>query len=232
MKTLLRCAALAPLLALVAGCCANNANNCDDLYADSLYFTLKSKPSGPNDTLYFSAAQLDTVYLQRYTPARLAVRASGSTPAAPATAATYSDPVNIIRARQSIGINSGLRARLRRAGLSDTTLVISNTTPFAPSTTGGKLSAYRYLLTIQDKSVAPRRTYLFDLDSIQLKGQYNADGCTTCYENTLKYFQINKGKVVRNVTEKNVTAKDSSPLTTQDDKSIATVLSKNEAVIK
>ena len=228
MKTFLRCAALAPLLALVAGCCANNANNCDDdLYADSLYFTLKSKPSVPADTSYFSAAQLDTVYLQRYTPARPAVKASGSTPAAPATVATYSDPVNIIRAKQSIGINSGLRARLRKAGLSDTTLVISNNAPFAPSTTGGKLSAYHYLLTVQDKSVRRRRTYQFDLDSIQLKGQYNADGCTTCYQNTFKYFQINKGKVARNVTEKG-----NDPLTTQDDKSITTVLSKNEAIIK
>ena len=227
MKTLLRCAALAPLLALVAGCCANNANNCDDLYADSLYFTLKSKPSAPTDTSYFSAAQLDTVYLQRYTPARPAIKASGSTPAVPATVATYSDPVSIIRAKQSVGINSGLRARLRKAGLSDTTLVINNTTPFAPSTTGGKLSAYHYLLTIQNKPVKPGRTYQFDLDSIKLIGQYNADGCTTCYQNTFKYFQINKGKVVRNVTEK-----DSSPLTTQDDKSITTVLSKNEAIIK
>lgn len=226
MNLFLRGAACAPLLALVAGCCANNANTCDDLYADSLYFTLKSKPS-PGvlaDSSYFSAAELDTVYLQRYTPARPATKAMGTTPAAPATAATYSDPVSIIRARQGASLNSGLRARLRRAGLSDSTLVISNNSPFPTSSTGGKLSAYHYLLTIQNKPVRPGRTYQFDLDSIQLKGQYNADGCTTCYQNTFKYFQINKGKVVRNVTEKG-----SDSITTQDEKSITTVLSKNEA---
>jgi hypothetical protein len=227
MTPFLRGAACASLLALVAGCCANSVNTCDDLYADSLYFQF--------DTGSFTKAELDTVYLQRYTPARAAIPASGSTPAVPATVASYSDPINIIRAKQSAGLTSRLRARLKEASLNDSTLVISNNSPFSPSITGGKLNAYRYLITVQNKPVRPNQTYQFAVDSIQLEGRYNADGCTTCYENTKKYFQINKGKIARNVTEKTVqsaTAPDKQSIVTRDDKSIATVLSKSNAVVK
>jgi hypothetical protein len=214
MTPFLRGAACASLLALVAGCCANSVNTCgDDLYADSLYFQF--------DTSSFTKAELDTVYLQRYTPARAAVPANGSTPAVPATAVSYSDPINIVRAKQGAGLTSGLRARLKSANLGDSTLVISNNSPFSPSVSGGKLTAYHYLITVQNKPVRPGQTYQFDVDFIQLEGRYNADGCTTCYENTKKYFQINSktAKVERDVTEK-------------DGKPIVTVLSKSNAVVK
>jgi hypothetical protein len=195
MKTFLRCAALAPLLALVAGCCANNANNCDDLQADSLFLVLKdaSKSSSPTDTTYFSTAQLDTVYLQRYAPATPARPANGATPAQPAQPeGALSDPVSIVRAQQT-KVNSVLLRKLNRATprlSADSTIVISNTTPFAPSITGGKLSAYNYVLTVQDRSVKPRRTYTYKLVNIMLQGQYNADGCYTCYENSKKQFTL------------------------------------------
>ncbi|QKG56841.1 hypothetical protein GKZ68_09520 [Hymenobacter sp. BRD128] len=224
MNLFLRGAACAPLLALVAGCCANSPNTCDDLYADSLYFQFDTGPNG------FTKAELDTVYLQRYTPARAAIPANGATPAVAATAASYSDPINIIRAKQGAGLTSGLRARLKKASLGDSTLVISNNSPFSPSVSGGKLTAYRYLLTVQNKPVRPGHTYQFAVDSIQLKGRYNADGCTTCYENTFKYFQINSkstNKVARDVTEKN-----GESITAQDGSSVATVLSKSNAVVK
>jgi len=195
MKTFLRCAALAPLLALLAGCCANNACDCDDLQADSLFLRLKSAPSAgaPADTTYFSAAQLDTVYLQRYAPAMPAKPANGATPAQPAQPeGALSDPVSIVRAQQT-KINSALLRKLNRATprLSpDSTIVISNATPFAPSITGGKLNAYNYVLTVQDRSVKPRRTYTYKLVNILLQGQYEADGCCTCYENNKKQFTL------------------------------------------
>jgi hypothetical protein len=195
MKTFLRCAALAPLLALVAGCCANNACDCDDLQADSLFLVLKdaSKSSSPTDTTYFSTAQLDTVYLQRYAPATPARPANGATPAQPAQPeGALSDPVSIVRAQQT-KVNTALLRKLNRATprLSpDSTIVISNTTPFAPSITGGKLNAYNYVLTVQDRSVKPRRTYTYKLVNIMLQGQYNADGCCTCYENSKKQFTL------------------------------------------
>jgi hypothetical protein len=178
MNNFLRGAVCAPLLALVAGCCANNANNCDDLLADSLYFTLKDAPdpSISGDTSYFSDAELDTVYLQRYTPARAAV--PGSTPA---TAGAYSDPVSIIRKQQSVGLNSAIAKKLKDNRLPLTTLIISNNSPFSPSFSGGKLNAYSYLLTVQDRSVRPRKTYSFAIDNIVLKGQY------------AKSFRVNNG---------------------------------------
>jgi hypothetical protein len=43
---------------------------------------------------------------------------------------------------------------------------------------------------VEDRSVKPRTTYKFRLDTIVLQGQYEADGCTTCYENTKKEFRL------------------------------------------
>ena len=191
MTTFFRCAAFAPLLALVAGCCANNACNCDDLQADSLYLVLKDTPSTPADTTYFTAAQLDTVYLQRYATATPARPATATTPAIPAQPeGALSAPITIVRAQQTT-VNSALRRKLNKANLPTTTLVISNNTPFAPGTTGGKLNAFNYLLTVQDRSVkTPRRLYKFTLDNIALQGQYEGDGCCTCYENTKKQFRL------------------------------------------
>ena len=192
MNILLRGAVCVSLLALVAGCCANNANNCDDLYVDSLYLVLaNNKANADTVTTSFTRAELDTVYLQRYTPARAAIPANGAIPAIPAQPeGPYSDPVSIVRAQQTT-TNSALKRKLGDAKLSPaTTIVISNTTPFAPSTTGGKLSAYNYVLTVQDRSVKPRRSYVFKLENIILQGQYEADGCTTCYENTKKTFRL------------------------------------------
>lgn len=193
MTTIFRCAAFAPLLALVAGCCANNECNCDDLQADSLYLVLKDAPStgAAADTSYFTEAQLDTVYLQRYATATPERPATATTPLIPAQPeGALSAPVSIIRARQTT-VNSALQRRLNLASLPPTTLVISNNTPFAPGTTGGKLNAFNYRLTVQDRSVrAPRRTYSFTLDNIGLQGQYAGDGCCTCYENTKKQFRL------------------------------------------
>jgi hypothetical protein len=216
MNNFLRGAVCAPLLALVAGCCANNANNCDDLLADSLYFTLKDAPDpgNSNDTSYFSTAELDTVYLQRYTPARAAV------PGTPATAAAYSDPVSIIRKQQSVGLNSAIAKKLKDNGLALTTLIISNNSPFSPSFSGGKLNAYNYLLTVQDKSVKPRKTYSFAIDNIVLKGQYYADGCNTCYQNTAKSFRVNNGFLTPDLSP-DVTETGGKPIVTTLSKKVA-----------
>ncbi|MDO7887086.1 hypothetical protein [Hymenobacter cheonanensis] len=222
MNLLLRGAACAPLLALLAGCCANSANDCDDLLADSLYFTLRSvpNPNVPGDMSYFTDAELDTVYLQRYAPARPAKPATATTPATPAQpAGALSDPQAIIRAKQTKAtLNSAVVRKLDGANLPYTTLIISNNSPFSPSTTGGKLSAYNYVLTVQDRSVKNQKRYLFDISNIQLTGQYYADGCTTCYENTGKRFQVNGGKLSPDPV---VTETSGQP--------IVTVLSKNEA---
>ena len=201
MTPLLRGAACASLLALVAGCCANSVNNCDDLYADSLYLVLKSKPNPnvPNDKSYFSAAELDTVYIQRYTPAQPAKPATSITPPIAAQPeGTRSAPVAIVRNQPRTAV--GLNIRLEAAGLTDSVVVvISNTTPFTPSTAGTKLNAYNYVITVQDRTTTPRQTYEYVITDIVLRGKYEADGCTTCYENTGKTFQLNKRGIRRRI---------------------------------
>jgi hypothetical protein len=205
MKTFFRLVLLAPLLGGLAGCCANSANTCDDIYADSLFVVLKDAPDNANDTSYFTKEELDTVYLQRYAPAVAAnPTATPATKAQPAGA--LSDPVTIVRAQQTrASLNSRLALRLASAtpALLPTTIVISNNTPFPTSATGGKLSAYNYVLTVYDRSVKNTTRYVDTLKNIQLQGRYTADGCTTCYENTLKTL-VRRGKNARtvlNVTE-------------------------------
>jgi len=200
MKTFLRCAAFAPLLALVAGCCANNACDCDDLQADSLFLVLaNNRVNADTVNTSFTRAELDTIYIQRYAPERPAM---GTTPAQPA--GVLSDPVAIVRAQQSV-INSALLRKLKLAMPPLTpanTIVISNTAPFSPGTTGGKLSAYNYVLTVQDRSALPRRTYVFNIENITLQGQYNATDCCTCYENSKKEFRlVGKNSRLVDVTE-------------------------------
>lgn len=197
MKTFFRSVLLAPLLGGLAGCCANSANTCDDIYADSLFVVLKDKPddSNPSDKSYFTKEELDTVYLQRYAPA-----VAANTTTTPATkaqpAGALSAPVTIVRAQQTqASLNSRLALRLASAtpALLPTTIVISNNTPFPTSVTGGKLSAYNYVLTVYDRSVKNTTPYVDTLKSIQLQGRYTADGCTTCYENKKKTV-VRRGK--------------------------------------
>ncbi len=179
MNIFFRCLAFSPLLPLLAACCANTPCSRDDLQADSIYLTLKSVPaSDPNS---FTDAELDTVYLRRYSIADTTV---------------ITDPVLLLRNQQR---DTSIKAKLKSAGLDSTTLVISNTTPFAPSTTGGKLNAYNYLLTVHNRTKGFTKTYNFRLTDIVLMGNYEAEGCCTYYRNTKKTFRVNK--VVQDVTE-------------------------------
>jgi hypothetical protein len=173
MKTLFRCLALTPLLALVAACCANSPCNRNDLQADSLYLTLSSGATSPDTVnVSFTRSELDTVYLRRYIP-------TDST--------TVTDPVLLLRKQKR---DATIAATLKRAKLDSTTLVISNTAPFPPSNTSGKLNAYNYLLTVHDGAKGAK-TYNFRITNIVLVGNYEAKGCCTYYNNTMKTFRVN-----------------------------------------
>ncbi len=178
MKNPLRFLPLSPLLVLAAGCCANNACNCQDTLEDSIYLTLNDDPTKGKA---FTKAELDTVYLLRYNP----LTAGRNYDSIPLT-----DTLRILQQQRT----PLLADRLTRADLSTkktNTIVLSNTSPFAPGTTGGKLSSYYYSLVVKDKSVKPTPTYTFAINQINLKGQYNADGCCTCYKNILKQANVN-----------------------------------------
>jgi len=187
MKNLLRFLPLSPLLMLAAGCCANNANSCQDTLEDSIYLTLNDDPSKGKA---FTTAELDTIYLLRYNP----LTAGRNYDSIPLTRAL------LLRQQRRTPL---LATKLVQAGVDTSkgndkhplttpnTIVLSNTSPFAVGTTGGKLSNYYYSLVVKDRSVKQTPTYTFAINQINLQGQYNADGCTTCYQNTLKQARIN-----------------------------------------
>lgn len=182
MKTLLRFLLLPPLLAL-AGCCANSACNCQDILADSIYLTLRTGPA--TDSQAFTAAELDTVYLTRY----LIRRDSMATKPPPDFV-----PLTSMALRRQQQRTPLLANKLVLAGLDSTktnTIVLSNTSPFRPGSAVGKLSDYFYVLLIQDKSVKNTKNYSFRIDQLMLAGQYKADGCCTCYQNTKKLASVN-----------------------------------------
>ncbi len=195
MKNPLRFLPLSPLLVLAAGCCANNACNCQDTLEDSIYLTLNDDPTKGKA---FTAAELDTVYLLRYNP----LTAGRNYDSIPLTRAL------LIHQQRHTPL---LAQKLILAGIDTSkggkdyptrtpnTIVLSNTFPFAPGTTGGKLSSYYYSLVVKDKSVKPTQTYTFAINQINLKGQYNADGCCTCYKNILKQARVNG--VAKGLTE-------------------------------
>jgi len=178
MKNLLRFLPLSPLLVLAAGCCANNACDCRDTLEDSIYLTLNDDPAKGKA---FTKAELDTVYLLRYNP----LTAGRNYDSIPLT-----DTLRLRQQRRT----PLLAQKLILAGVSakkTNTIVLSNTSPFVPGTTGGKLSSYYYSVVVKDKSVKQAATYTFPISQINLKGQYNADGCCTCYKNVLKQARIN-----------------------------------------
>ena len=164
---------------LLAGCCANNACNCDDLFADALYFKFDPKS--------FTAADIDTVYLLRYNNANAQQRP---------------DSVALIYAQRRSTV---VIRRLLEVQLDTTTLVLSNNVPFNPAAAGGKLNQYNYQLRVREGNSRLGRVYTYVLNRIALTGRYQADGCCTCYENTLKTVNVSTlgaaTGAVYNVTE-------------------------------
>ena len=76
---------------------------------------------------------------------------------------------------------------------------MSNNAPFSPTTTGGKLNQFTYVLSVPKGdslklapgSSQPRKIYTYRIGPTTIKGQYQADGCCTCYQNTAKTTAIN-----------------------------------------
>lgn len=175
MKNAPRTLLLMPAL-LLAGCCANNANDCQDLLADALYFRL--------DQNTFRSSDIDTVYLAQY------------------SATNSTTPVNTARLLPGVLSDSILARQLRQAKikLPSATIVLSNTYPFATASAGSKLSLYNYRLLVPrgdsarvrvNGGLAARPVYSFAIGPVTLSGRYNADGCNTCYENTKKTVSVN-----------------------------------------
>lgn len=79
--------------------------------------------------------------------------------------------------------DTALVARSRRQAVQQP-LVINNTTPFTQAG-NRKLDQYRYTLYLAARRRA-RPSFLYRIDTVQLKTVLRADGCCTCYQNTNK----------------------------------------------
>lgn len=188
---------LAMLLAL-AGCCANDTCNCEDELADALFFTFRI--GGPNG---FQAAQVDTLFIVRI----------------PRPTAAVPRPVkdSILRV---LPLGNGGTTLTQ-----DSLISINNASPFALSGGATKLTAYDYEInayqTISANGTRTVRRQSFKITNAQLAGQYDANGCCTCYINTGKQFDLS-GRFYQGQTlvgtlptrNKNVTAPIDSPLIT------------------
>lgn len=148
----------------LAGCCANDVCMCNDQFADALYFRFDYNSLGTNS---FTASDIDTVMLYRtniINPNPVKVGATVST----------TDSVLITRP-----IVSGI--------IRQDELVINNAAPFASAGGTIKLTAYTYRIVVRPNR---KRKYTYQVSNIKLTGQYKADGCCTCYENTSKQFDL------------------------------------------
>lgn len=116
---------------VVAGCCANNVCDCDDRYADALYFRFQVGADSLTGA-DFGRAEVDTVYVLRY-PLPVTLPNSGS--------------------HDSVAI---LPTAARVFG---DTLFLNNKGPFA-LTTGRKVNSYEYVLLVGDRRRQQFRRYV------------------------------------------------------------------------
>lgn len=179
----------APFLVLLAGCCGNGSCDCQDSLADALYFGFQT--TGPGA---FSRAEIATVYLARYDTTNLKVSRD-------------SLPL-VLNQRVTNGLKKQIAAK---QAVVDTTglLILNNTAPFSVASSNGKLSQFVYRLYVPQDSAGTfkKRTFTtYSFDRIRLIGRYKADGCCTCYENSLKRVRVLGGSftdpnAIINVTE-------------------------------
>lgn len=160
-----------PLLtaALFAGCCGSVACNCQSYRADALLFNFS-----PGS---FTAAEIDTIILVRSVYPRDTVTNT-------ATTRTYAKPDSVVVVRP-------------QATAFSTPLVIDNTEPFA-SVNGRKVgyanpdSSYRYTIVVREPARHRRALVLarYYIGRVELRGQYEADGCCSCYRNEVKQYTL------------------------------------------
>ena len=185
----------APFLILLAGCCGNGPCDCQDSLADALYFGFQT--TGPNA---FSRAEIATVYLARYDTTNLKI-SRDSLPLVLNQRVTNGLKIQIADKQNHVMP----AIPVDTAGL----LILNNTAPFSVASSNGKLSQFVYRLYVPQDSAGTfkKRTFTtYSFDRIRLVGRYKADGCCTCYENSLKRVRVLGGSFtdpnkIINVTE-------------------------------
>ena len=143
---------------LLAGCCANNVCDCpNEAQADAIRIVF--------DHGKFTAADLDTLVLVRYLRPDLKNQT-----------AVLPKPETAIIVRTAAQIAA-----------KDTTLIISNTTPFSQFGSA-RLDTFSYVLRYYPGSkprTRPSKVALV-IDQVTLRGSLEGNGCCTCYNNSRK----------------------------------------------
>ena len=150
---------------LLASCCANNECNCQDEQADAIQLRFLVSADSLAGGKGFGKRDVDTIIIQR-SPL-------------PYQAATKPETVTLIR--------TAAQAR--------DSIVVNNNTPFGQVGTA-KLNRYRYQIQYlkQVPKSKPVAITVLVIDSIQLKGSLDGNGCCTCYTNSRKTVYAAKPK--------------------------------------
>ena len=184
------------MLLALAGCCANDICVCADTgLADALQFrfnyTTHRQVSGGRFTS-FNASDVDTLRIYR-----TALNINNVSNFIPVTdsvtigrplVVTASGDTLILDTSQVATSNGGTRPLDNQS-----VVVINNATPF-PASGGAKLNAYNYRISlIRNRSGNRKPTYSYYLTNIFISGEYEANGCCSCYRNTGRAFTLGVG---------------------------------------
>ncbi|RYU82140.1 hypothetical protein [Hymenobacter persicinus] len=174
MRTLFLWILLVGTAVAVAACCGSVACDCDDSAADAITLRFEVDSLGQQ---YFPS-DVDSVYIRR-TPLRVA--------------------------QQQLKPDSVLLVRTRANAAQP--IVINNAQPLAANGTR-KLNAYRYDLRLASKLPNKARPTLrkfpqYVLDSVSLRGNFQGDGCCTCYQNTRKVVFFNNATYDQTIAGQN-----------------------------
>jgi hypothetical protein len=150
------------LMLLVAACCGNSAVDCQDAHADSLYLRFNLTDSASGKG--FRAREIDSVLLIRKTRARTATYTS------PDTARLAPDTVRIVRLPTSVA----------------DFILLEQTAPFTRKGLR-RLPDYDYTVYLPNSQEKLR----YELTELDIAGDFEADGCVTCYRNRRKKLLVN-----------------------------------------
>jgi hypothetical protein len=155
----------------LAACCGSVACDKQDDYADALLFKFNLDQTGNQG---FTRKDIDTVYLKRYTIP--------------------------ISTNPAVKVAVETIQLLRTQGQDTTAIVLNNNAPFTTAN-NLKLNSYRYTLFVvrYPATTKPKviDTVRYAIENIQLKGNYQGDGCCTYYVNQSKSAQISQMRTYR-----------------------------------
>ena len=157
--------------ALLTACCGSTACECNDEFADAIGLRLSTDTLATGAGKGFLSADIDTVYLVRVP------RDTAQRPKA--------DTVTLTRSR--------LQAVTRP-------IIINNATPFTRA--GNRnLDQYSYELYLARRRAKVTPTFRYTIDRVELRTDYEADGCCTCFQNRNKLVYVNGNPTPLNQTD-------------------------------